>query len=129
VTLPGGYYYFNNFAQDGGSSLTFTGPAVIYCYGTFNMSGNTSTSGSVPGNLRLVMVANPYNGGPPGTVTVGSASAFYGSIYAPQSAVSIGGNGDVYGSVLGRTVSMTGTGSVWYDMSLDVNNGTLSLVE
>jgi hypothetical protein len=129
VTLPGGNYYFGDFTQAGGSTLAFTGPATIYCYGNFSMSGSTSTSGSVPGNLKLVMVPNPYDGSPPGTVTVGSSSAFYGSIYAPQSAVSIGGNGDVYGSVLGLTVSMTGTGSVWYDMNLDVRNGTLSLVE
>ncbi len=129
VSLPGGNYFFNNFSQSGGSSLTFTGPTTIYCYGSFSMSGNTQTNGNVPGNLKLVMVANPFNGTLPGSVSIGSTSSFYGSIYAPQSAVSIGGSGDVYGSVLGLTVNMSGTGSVVYDMALQSENGTLSLVE
>jgi hypothetical protein len=62
-------------------------------------------------------------------VAVGSASAFYGSIYAPQSAVTIGGTGDVYGSVLGLTVNMSGSGAVWYDTSLEVNGGKIQLVQ
>jgi Flp pilus assembly protein TadG len=129
VSLPGGNYFFNNFDMTGGSTLTFTGPATVYCYGTFSMSGRTNTSGLVPGNLKLVMVPNPWSGAAPGSVSVGSSSAFYGQIYAPQSAVSIGGTGDVYGSVLGRTVNMTGTGRVVYDLALEADNGTIALVE
>jgi Flp pilus assembly protein TadG len=129
VTLPGGNYYVGNVSMSGGSSVTFTGPATIYCYGTFTMSGNTQTSGNVAGNLKLVMVPKPWDGSPPGSVTIGSSAAFYGTIYAPQSDVSIGGTGDVYGSVLGRTVNMSGTGSVIYDLSLNSQNGTLSLVQ
>src|SRR5207248_1152220 len=32
LTLPGGVFYFQNVSLAGGSSLTFTGPATIYCY-------------------------------------------------------------------------------------------------
>jgi Flp pilus assembly protein TadG len=129
LSLPGGNYYFNNFDIDGGGELSFLGPATIYCYGTFSMSGNTSTSSSKPGNLKIIMVPNPYNGDPPGSVTVSSSAALYATVYAPQSAVSLSGTGDIYGSVLGLYVSMTGSSAIHYDMSLDVNNGTISLVE
>jgi Flp pilus assembly protein TadG len=129
ITLPGGNYFFSNFAVNGTAQVMFTGPATIYCYGNFAMAGKTEASGTKPGNLKLVMVPNPYTGGAPGSVSIGSASAFYGSIYAPQSAVAISGTGDVYGSVLGLTVSMTGSGSVWYDTALEANGGKIQLVQ
>jgi hypothetical protein len=129
VTLPGGNYFFSDFSVTGSAQVNFTGPTTLYVYGNFTMSGKTTTSGSVPGNLKLVMVPDPYNGTAPGSVTVGSASAFYGSIYAPQSAVTIGGTGDVYGSVLGLTVNMSGSGAVWYDTALEANGGKVQLVE
>jgi hypothetical protein len=129
VTMPGGNYFFNDFTVTGTAQLTFTGPATLYVYGNFSMSGKTVTSGSIPGNLKLVMVHNPNNNDPPGSVSIGSSSAFYGSIYAPESAVSISGTGDVYGSVLGLTVNMSGSGSVWYDTALEANGGKIQLVQ
>jgi Tfp pilus assembly protein PilE len=129
VTLPGGHYYFSSFSMTGGSSLTFTGPAVIYCYGTFVMGGSTGTNGSQPANLQLVMVPNPYNGNPPGSVTIGGSAGFYGTVYAPESDVTLSGTGDIYGSVLGKTVNMTGSSGIHYDLGLDSGNGTLSLMQ
>jgi fibronectin-binding autotransporter adhesin len=129
VTVPGGNYYFNDFTLSGGGTLAFTGPATIYVYGNLSLSGNTTTSSNIPGNLKIVMVPNPNTGAAPGSVTIGGGGALYASIYAPQSAVSISGNGNVYGSILGQNVSVTGTGSIYYDMDLDVNAGTAALVQ
>jgi hypothetical protein len=129
VTLPGGTYLFQNFSMTGGSSLTFTGPATVYCYGTFNMSGNTSTSGDKASNLTIVMCPNPANNNPPGSLTVGSNTSLYATVYAPQSAVNLSGSGDIYGSVLGLAVSMTGTSSIIYDLALESGAGGISLVE
>ena len=126
---PAGNYFFSDFAVGGTAQVNFSGPTTIYCYGSFTMSGKTTTNGSLPGNATLVMVPNPYNGSPPGAVTIGSASAFYGTVYAPQSAVTIGGTGDIYGSVVGLSVYMTGSGSVWYDTSLEANAGKIELVQ
>ena len=128
LTHPGGTYYFQNFTMQGGSSLMFTGPATIYCYGTFNVGGNTMTSGSKPGNLTIVMCKTP-GGTAPGSLTVGSSAALYASIYAPQSAVTLSGSGDIYGTVLGLTVDLTGTSGIHFDLSLNSQNGTISLVQ
>jgi hypothetical protein len=129
ITLPGGNYYFNNFSTNGNASVTFTGPATIYCYGTFDMQGTTNTAGSIPGSLNIVMVPNPWSGLAPGSLTIGSNVNLYATIYAPQSAISLSGNGDMYGSVLGKSVSVTGSASVFYDMALESDNGAISLVK
>jgi Flp pilus assembly protein TadG len=129
ATVPGGRYFLNDFSVTGTSNITFTGPTVIYCYGTFTMTGNAVTASSIPGNLKVVMVPNPSNGNAPGGVSIGGTAALYSSIYAPQSAVSIGGTGSVYGSVLGKTINMSGTGDVYYDLSLDSTNGSVALVQ
>jgi Flp pilus assembly protein TadG len=129
ATVPGGNYVINNFSVTGNSSLTFTSATTIYCYGTFTMTGSAITNSSLPGNLKIVMIPDPTNGNPPGAVSLVGASSLYANIYAPQSDVSIGGTGSIYGSVLGKTINMTGTGDVYYDMSLDSNNGTVAIVQ
>jgi Flp pilus assembly protein TadG len=129
ANVAGGHYFLQNFSVTGNSNITFTGPTTIYCYGTFTMTGNTTTASSIPGNLKIVMVPNPSNGNPPGAISIGGNASLYASIYAPQSAVSIGGTGSVYGGVLGKSINMFGTGDVYYDMALDATNGTIALVQ
>jgi hypothetical protein len=54
----------------------------------------------------------------------------YASIYGPTSAVTLSGTGDIYGSVLGKSVSMTGTSAIHYDLGIDgVGMGSLMLVK
>lgn len=117
LILPGGNYYFNNFSTGGGSDLSFTGAATIYVYGNFDMKGRTSTSGNLPGNLRVVMVPNG-SGNPPGTLEIGSSAALYADVYAPQSRITLSGSGDIYGSVLGKSIDMTGSSAIHFDRSL-----------
>jgi Flp pilus assembly protein TadG len=126
--LPGGNYYFNNLTTAAQATLSFTGPTTIYCYGNLKLGGATLTAGNVPGNLKIVMVPAP-DGRAPGAVTVSNNSALYANIYAPQSSVTLSGNGDIYGSVLGNSVSLTGTSAIHYDLSLVAGNGTVSLVK
>ncbi len=126
ATLPAGHYYFNNVTISG--TLTFTGPATIYCYGNFSMNGNATTFNSIPGNLRVVMVKTP-SGNSPGGLSVTSSSALYADVYAPLSAITLGGTGDIYGSVVGKSIDMTGTSAIHYDLSLNPNGGHISLVQ
>lgn len=126
LTLPGGNYYFNNIEI--GGTLKFTGPATIYCYGNFSMYGQADTSGNVPGNLKLVMCPGP-SGAAPGSVVIGSGAELYANIYAPQSHILLSGNGDIYGTVLGLSVSMTGTSAIHYDLALHPDNGRIALVQ
>jgi hypothetical protein len=126
VTLPGGNYYASSVVI--GGSLSFSGPATIYCYGSFSMYGSANTSGNQPGNLRVVMCPGP-SGTAPGNVAIGSSAALFADIYAPQSNIVLSGTGDIYGSVLGMSVTMTGTSAIHYDLATDPNNGIVSLTQ
>ena len=53
-----------------------------------------------------------------GRWVMGSSAALYASVYAPQSDVTLSGNGAIYGSVVGKSVNMTGTSAIHYDLSL-----------
>jgi hypothetical protein len=127
LTLPGGNYYVRDLTLAAGGNLTFTGPATIYAYGTVDLSGHATTSGSVPGNLSLIMV--PLNGTPPGSVNIGSKSAMYMTIYAPQSPILLSGTGDIYGSLLGKSIDMTGTSAIHYDMDIAAAAPLITLVQ
>ena len=127
LPLAGGNYYLNNISLATGSQLTFNGPTTIYCHGTFTMNGQTYTAANLPKNLTIVMCPGP-TGTAPGDLTITSGAALYANIYAPQSNVVISGQGSIYGSVLGLTVSMSGGGAIHYDLSLK-GNGAIVLVE
>jgi Flp pilus assembly protein TadG len=127
VTLPGGNYYLASIAVTGTGVLNFSGPATLYCYGPVTMTGKTMTSSDVPANLKIVTVPTP-TGGAPGAITVTNNAAMYATIYAPQSDVILGGSGDIYGSVVGKSVAMNGTSAIHYDLSL-AGAGGISLVK
>jgi len=113
--LPGGNFYFRNIDATNGAQMTFTGPATFYVYGTVNIAGHTDTYPTTARNLTLIMV--PKNGNPPGSVTIATQADFYASIYAPQSAVVINASADIYGNVVGKSIDMSGSGCIHYDLT------------
>jgi len=50
---------------------------------------------------------NPFTGAAPGPVSVSSSSNLYATIYAPQSDITMAGTGNIYGSIVGKTVNVT----------------------
>jgi Flp pilus assembly protein TadG len=123
VSLPGGHYWVRNFTLNAGADLSFTSATTIYVSGSVSMGGHSMLSGSVPGNLKIVSV-----GGGSVTINLGSNASMYADVYAPQSAVSLGGSGVLYGSLVGLTVSMGGSASIHYDLNSS-GFGTVSLVQ
>jgi Flp pilus assembly protein TadG len=126
-TFAPGVYYFHNFTMASKSNLTINGPVTIYCTGSISLSGTATTTGAKPGDLKIVMCPDS-SGNPPGSVSIGSSSDLYANIYAPQSDITLSGSGDIYGSVVGKSISMTGTTSIHYDLSLP-GASTISLVK
>jgi Flp pilus assembly protein TadG len=110
VTLAPGTYYFNNFTATGGT-INVTGPVTIYVAGSVSLTGNVD-DGELPSNLTVnVLPSSP-------SVNFGGNSSLYAQVYAPDTAVTGGGTGDFYGSVIGQTLSLGGTGAIHYDSSL-----------
>ena len=78
----------------------------------------------VAGGIKVMNWGGPENWFP---VTAGlferhpaleSGNDFYGVIYAPTSPVTIDGSADLFGAVVGKTLTLTGSGRAHYDESL-----------
>ena len=128
ATFPAGKYYLRTFDIQAAATATFLGPATIYCYGSVLINGQAQTNMNLPKNLTIVMIPPP-TGGTPGGVTIGGTADLYATIYAPQSPITVSGNGRIYGSVLGRSVNMSGTASIFYDLSFAGPGGVIQLVK
>jgi hypothetical protein len=117
LTLTAGTYVMSSLELSGQSSLTIaTGPVYVYLNGSgaaLKLSGNgiNNTTG-VATNLIFMCTDSVTN-----VSVVGNGTTAFG-LYCPKAAVSVTGNGDVYGSIVGKTVSMVGNGTVHYDAAL-----------
>jgi Flp pilus assembly protein TadG len=112
VSVPGGTYYFRNMTMGAGSEINFTGPTTLYLTGNLSLGGHAITNQNMPKNLRIVML-NPNT-----TISLSGGTDLFADIYAPLSAITVSGNGDIYGAIVGKTIAMTGEAGIHYDLSL-----------
>ena len=94
--------------------------ATIYFAGNVDISGNgVMNSNNQPGDLMLYGIQPPTNTSE--HVSIGGNSQITASVYAPGHDVTVNGagsNGHVYGSIVGKTVTMTGVSNLHYDEHL-----------
>jgi hypothetical protein len=125
VALAPGIYYFNELTLSGGSSVTITGPTVIYVENKVNISGGSiANTSQIPANLQI------YGMG--GDVNISGNSDLYAAVYAPSAKVTRSGDSDFFGMVVGRELTLSGSGGIHADESLDFLLGTsndVSLVQ
>ena len=150
ATLPSGDYHYSSLDLSSGASLTIVGPARVVL-DNFQLRSNTTLSvdtsaGPVQifatGNLQLESNSNLVTNSsrprdmaffisaddskkPTPIVDFSAQSNYVGLIYAPSAEVSFSANFAVYGSVMGREVTMGANSAVHYDSSLlfDDTNG------
>ena len=95
--------------------------ATIYFDNNVNIQGNGIINTSQqPSNLLLYGV-QPAANAPTPSVTLGGNGAFSGAVYAPGANVTVNGGGNsgqVFGSVVGKTVYMNGVTNLHYDEAL-----------
>jgi hypothetical protein len=100
--------------------------ATIYFAGNVDISGNgVLNSNNQPGDLMFYGIQPPT--GSSEHVSIGGNSQITASIYAPGHDVTVNGsgtNGHVYGSIVGKTVTMTGVSNLHYDERL----GSIGLI-
>jgi Flp pilus assembly protein TadG len=114
VDFPPGTYYLRNLTLHGGSSIGISGETRIYLTGNLDTAGGLILNSSAdPNNLKILMTG--------GTAKLTADSAFYGVLYAPNTDVTVGGSADLYGAIVGRTLSVNGSGNAHYDESLDLS--------
>jgi hypothetical protein len=121
LTLPEGTYFFSKITLTGGSKLKTQGKVTIY-----NTQGIDATGGSVQNtsatasNLSIVVYPYSFPSGalvPKPALKFTGGSESYMTIYAPKSPLSIS-SGDVYGSFVVGSASISGSAFVHYDEAL-----------
>jgi hypothetical protein len=114
--MPAGTYYFADFAISGSSILNVTGPATIYVTGTFDVSGTVATASNLPANLK-VRISSSSN------AKLSGGGTYYMDLYAPNAPVLLSGGSELYGSVVGASLTDSGD-AIHYDQSLGGGSGS-----
>jgi Tfp pilus assembly protein PilX len=119
-TLTSGTYVASSISIGGDAKLIIdasSGPVNIYVTGAISAAGNGIANGSGnPQNLFIAQVGG-------GDVTYSGNLEFFGSIYAPSSALTLNGNATLYGAFVGKSISSNGNGAIHYDQSLQNLSG------
>jgi len=114
ATMGPGTYCFNNVTVSGGATLAFSGAVIMNVTGKFTDSGGSLQNPSlIPANLQVFCSYTGSNG-----VTVSGTSATYMSIYAPGTGVTVSGGGAYFGSLVGKTLVVSGNSQVHQDLDL-----------
>jgi hypothetical protein len=99
----------------GNGKIRITNNADVSFYVTDRvlLSGNAITNESQnPSHLNL------YGTDSCTQVKLGGNTDFYGAVYARNATITCTGNGDIYGSVVGNRVEVTGNGDIHWDAAL-----------
>lgn len=111
-SIPPGDFYFNDLTLSGQSSLLISGTTRIYLTGNLSTSGgDLINSTQDPANLRIFMTG--------GTVKLNASVDWYGFLYAPNSEISLSGNADLFGAIVGDVISGTGNLDLHFDEDLN----------
>ena len=120
ITLQAGTYNFDTLLISNGAKINLpaSGNVVI---NIMNSSASTtpltSNGGTVingggdPNNLTFVYAGS-------NTINLNNGSAMFATVYAPNAAVTVSGNGGLYGAIVGKTFNFSGSGHVVYDTHL-----------
>jgi hypothetical protein len=122
LVLNPGTYHINSLQVAGNADIRVGGggQALVKVAGQgstapLTLTGNSMSNPSYdPMNLQFT-----YSG--TGTVTVTGHSDAAAIVYAPKASVVLTGNSDFYGAIVGGTVSVTGSASIYYDTNLANN--------
>ena len=114
VVLNAGTYVMKSISLSGNSDLQLAStPVLIYVTTSMDLSGGVVTNPTMRAP-NLVFMAPATNTSI--KVSGGTDSSF--AVYAPDTAVTISGNADLYGAIVGKTVSNSGTPKIHYDKAL-----------
>jgi Tfp pilus assembly protein PilX len=92
------------------------------------VDGNITTGGGSYVNQGGTALYSTFMGvGTTGTASISGSSAFIATLNAPGYDITVGGTGDLMGSLAGNSLSMNGSGSIHYDEAL-ATNGNSALI-
>jgi hypothetical protein len=119
IIVPAGTYYIKDLNLTGGSMLTITGQATFYVTGSVTLTGHASTAENLPQNFKIIMLGT-------GKVSLSGNTDLYANVYGPTSPIVISGEGDIYGAVIGKNITMSGNAGIHSEATV---RGTAKLVK
>ncbi len=138
VLGAGTYEISGALSMAGHQNMVISAPTVLYITGNFSIAGQAYIYVAPGGSLQLYVAGSTVNMAGNGIVnatqTAGDVAIwglptctslsyagnanFIGTIFAPEAAVSIAGNGSASGAVVAQSFSTVGNGSLHYDEAL-----------
>lgn len=95
-----------------------TNPSLnLYSPGTIAIGGSGMVNNTATPSKATIWGTRP-SGGAKQSIAVTGSGAFKGTIYGPNADVALSGSGDVFGAVVGNTVTLSGSSTVHYDVQL-----------
>jgi len=121
LSLPAGTYYFRDVILSGQATLNLTGKVKMYVTGDYYRAGGVTVNCNTmrADNFQIYMTG--------GAANITSNNAMYGVIYAPNTNVTLDGDSDLFGAVVGKTLTVTGSGHGHYDESLGLGDVKLPM--
>jgi Tfp pilus assembly protein PilX len=119
LPVPPTTYYFSQVITSGGSQITFNNPSNLHVDVWIDDKLDLSGGGFINPSgkaTQLGLWGCGANGSSTWTLSGGSGAYF--SVYAPNHAVTVSGSGDLWGSVIGKTVTASGGSKFHYDEAL-----------
>ena len=138
LTILTGDYHYRDISVSGNATLTINANTNIYVEEDFSISGNGKVftnenvkiyigeDGQFSGNGIMNVSGIPsdlqiYGVGSTGNFSFSGNNDFSGTLHAPESPVTITGNAEFCGAVVGSDVVFTGNGAFHYDENLGQN--------
>jgi hypothetical protein len=115
LTLAPGVYNIYSLSLAGQASLTVSPAGAVVLNFPSTSSSPISISGQGFASSSLKPNDLQINYGGTGSVSIAGNGASYCIVDAPNAAVDVGGNGDIYGRVIGRTINVHGNGKFHFD--------------
>lgn len=120
----GTYCPTGDLTVNGGEVLTADGPVKIYLSGQLDISGNATVG--VATNPTAIKFLLTSTGGATVEGTITGSTLFYGALYGPNATINLSGNTEVFGSIIARTVNVSGNAELHYDEAMttltDISN-------
>jgi hypothetical protein len=125
LTLSPGVYNINSLTMSGQSSLCVNpvGQVVLNIAGqggtALTLSGQSVADAAACGgsSTQSLPVDFQVNYAGTGTITLSGQAASYLVVNAPNTAVTVSGQGDTFGAILGKTITYSGQGNFHYDQN------------
>jgi hypothetical protein len=131
LVLAPGVYNVNSLSLSGQSSIKVNPAGAVVLNFPSSVQNPISLSGQGIASASQIPNDMQLNYGGTGTVTLSGQGTTYAVVDAPNSAMTVSGNGDFFGRVVGKTITYSGNGKFHFDTNTALgpkNNGGYQLI-